>query len=316
MNLHKNYAGIPDDLATLDQANIVLISVPYDGTSTWQKGANNGFEAFLEASENMELYDIETETEVYQQGVFITPPVLEDRSPEQMVEAVHETVKKYIQKKKFVTIFGGEHSISIGTIRAFNESFPNLTVLHIDAHADLRKEYNGSSCNHACAVFEASQQTNLIQVGIRSMDASELTVMDHDKVYFAHELLDDDYWMDNALAQMTENVFISLDLDVFDPSIMPSTGTPEPGGMLWYETLSFLKKVFEERNVVGFDIVELCPNAHNKAPDFLVAKLYYKMLSYKFLEASKQIDFEEESDAPSTVSRATKIEKLKDQDDD
>lgn len=278
----KTYAGIPDAYAKLEQSKIVLIPVPYDGTSTWQKGSDKGPDAFLHASENMELYDIETDTEVYKQGVFLADAITENKSPETMVEAVHNATKTYIKKNKFVTIFGGEHSISIGTIRAFNECFDNLTVLHIDAHADLRKEYEGTQCNHACAVYEASQTTNLIQVGIRSMDIMEKTVMDEDKTYFAHEMAEDDSWMDSAIDQMTDNVFITFDLDAFDPSILPGTGTPEPGGLLWYETLDFLKQVFAEKNVVGFDIVELCPNDIDKSSDFLAAKLYYKMLSYKF----------------------------------
>ena len=268
----------------LDNSKIVLIPVPYDGTSTWQKGADKGPEAFLHASENMELYDIETQTEVYKQGVYLANPVTENASPESMVDAVHDVTKKYIKKNKFVTIFGGEHSISIGTIRAFNECYDNLTVLQLDAHADLRQEYHGSKCNHACAVYEASQTTNLIQVGIRSMDVIETTVMDTDKTFFAHDMAVDDTWMDSAIDLMTDNVFITIDLDAFDPSIMPSTGTPEPGGLLWYETLEFLKQVFEEKNVVGFDIVELCPNPKAKSSDFLAAKLYYKMLTYKFME--------------------------------
>lgn len=288
----KTYAGIPEEFAKLEQAKIVLIPVPYDGTSTWQKGADKGPQAFLDASENMELYDIETDTEVYQQGVFLADAVTENSSPEAMVEAVHEATKKYIKKNKFVTIFGGEHSISIGTIRAFNEMYPNLTVLQLDAHADLRKEYEGSKYNHACAVYEASQTTNLIQVGIRSMDAIEKTVMDEEKTYFAHEMVEDNTWMDSAIDQMTDNVFITIDLDVFDPSIIPSTGTPEPGGLLWYETLDFLRQIFEEKNVVGFDIVELCPNQDEKSSDFLAAKLYYKMLSYKFLDQDIDDDYD------------------------
>lgn len=288
----KTYAGIPAEYSKLDQSKIVLIPVPYDGTSTWQKGADKGPDAFLEASENMELYDIETDSEVYKQGVFLADAITENASPEAMVEAVHKTTKSFIKKNKFVTVFGGEHSISIGTIRAFNEMFEDLTVLHIDAHADLRERYEGSTCNHACAVYEASQTTNLIQVGIRSMDAIEKTVMDEDKTYFAHEMAVDDNWMDSAIDQMTDNVFITFDLDAFDPSIMPSTGTPEPGGLLWYETLEFLKQVFEEKTVVGFDIVELCPNKNEKSSDFLAAKLYYKMLSYKFMDEDAGDDFE------------------------
>ncbi len=276
----KNYAGIPDKYARIDEAKVVLIPVPYDGTSTWQKGSDKGPDAFLDASENMELFDIETRSEVYRKGIYLAPPVTEDSSPEKMVEAVYKTTKNYIKQDKFVTLFGGEHSVSIGSIKAFNESFEDLTVVQIDAHADLRPEYEGSTCNHACAVHEASKTTNLIQVGIRSMDISELDHMDENQVYFAHDLYED--WQDDAIGQMTPNVFITIDLDAFDPSIMPSTGTPEPGGLFWYETLEFLKMMFKKKNVVGFDIVELCPNPDEKSSDFLAAKLYYKMLSYKF----------------------------------
>lgn len=288
----KSYAGIPEQFSGPENSKIVLIPVPYDGTSTWQKGADKGPEAFLKASENMELYDIETETEVFRQGVYLSDPVSENSSPEAVVEAVYKRTKDFILRNKFVTIFGGEHSISIGTIRAFNECFDDLSVLHIDAHADLRKTYDGSSCNHACAVYEASQTTNLVQVGIRSMDASELTVMDQEKTFFAHEMATDEYWMDNVIEALGENVFITFDLDALDPSIMPSTGTPEPGGLFWYETLDFLKQVFRERNVVGFDIVELCPNEVDKSSDFLAAKLYYKMLSYKFEGTEEEEEFE------------------------
>lgn len=290
MSTSKNYAGIADEFAQLEKSKIILIPVPYDGTSTWGKGADKGPEAFLEASENMELYDIETDSEVYKQGIYLTDPITENRSPEAMVNEVHAITKDFIKRNKFVTLFGGEHSISIGSIRAFNECFDNLTVLQIDAHADLRESYEGTKYNHACAVYEANQTTNLVQVGIRSMDAIEKTLMDEDKTFFAHDMVNDEYWMDKVIETMTDNVFITLDLDAFDPSIMPSTGTPEPGGLFWYETLEFLKQVFEDKNVVGFDIVELCPNKNDKSSDFLAAKLYYKMLSYKF--AGQDIDQE------------------------
>ena len=315
MNLHKKFGGIPEEFAKYDKSKIVLLPVPFDGTSTWQKGADKGFEAFIEASENMELYDIETDSEVYKNGISILNAITEKSSPEAMVEAVHKSVQHQIKRNKFVTLFGGEHSISIGAIRAFYETYENLTVLHLDAHADLRKEYEGSKYNHACAVYEASQHTNLIQIGIRSMDASEKLTMDFEKVYFAHEIAQDNFWMDSALEQMTENVFITFDLDVFDPSIMPSTGTPEPGGLFWNETLEFLNKVFGEKNVVGFDIVELCPNSNNKAADFLAAKLYYKMLSYKFSNNTNTTGFEEDYD-DNFDSPFAKLSKFKDNDND
>ncbi len=289
---NKNYAGIPDKYARLDNSKIVLIPVPYDGTSSWVKGADKGPEAFLHASENMELYDIETQSEVYKQGVHLTAPITENSSPEKMVNLVHKIVKNYIKQDKFVTIFGGEHSVSIGNIRAFNECYEDLTVVQIDAHADLRATYEGSTYNHACAVHEASKTCNLIQVGIRSMDISEREFNDDYQTYFAHDLIHDDNWMEDAVGQMTPNVFITFDLDALDPSILPSTGTPEPGGLLWFETLEFLKLIFEKKNVVGFDIMELCPNPNDKSSDFLAAKLYYKMLSYKFKTPNQDSDDE------------------------
>jgi agmatinase len=278
----KNYAGIPDEFAQLETSNIVLIPVPYDGTSTWIKGADKGPEAFLKASENMELYDIETDSEVYKKGVFLANPITVNHSPEAMVNQVHETVLEYLKMKKFVTVFGGEHSVSIGSIRAFNDYFKNLTILQIDAHADLRDEYEGSACNHACAVHEAQKKANLVQVGIRSMDISEKKFLKKENCFFAHEIHTDPMWMNKVLNKLTAQVFITIDLDGFDPSIMPSTGTPEPGGLTWYQVIDFIKLVAAKRNVVGFDIMELCPNENNKAPDFLAAKLYYKILSYVF----------------------------------
>jgi agmatinase len=313
MDNKNTYAGISEEYGKLDTAKIVLIPVPYDGTSTWQKGADKGPKAFLEASENMELYDIETDSEVYKQGIYLADAIEEKSSPEAVVDEVHQTIKHYIKKNKFVTLFGGEHSISIGSIRAFNECFNNLTVLHIDAHADLRPSYEGSASNHACAVYEANQNTNLIQVGIRSMDISETRIMNRDKVFFAHEMTTNEYWMEDVIDLMTDTVFITFDLDALDPSIMPSTGTPEPGGLFWYETLEFLQKIFKQKNVVGFDIVELCPNEINKQSDFLAAKLYYKMLSYKFsnLEEEEEDYGTYENDFPSS-----KISKFKYQDDE
>ena len=277
-----NYAGIPDKYAQLETSKIVLIPVPYDGTSTWLKGSNKGPEAFLEASENMEIYDIETDSEVYKKGVFLADPVNEKSSPEKMVDTVHKTASDFIKKGKFVTLFGGEHSVSIGSIRAFMENFENLTVLQFDAHADLRPEYEDSKCNHACAVHEAQNEVNLVQVGIRSMDLVEKPFLKKENCFFAHEIFADHNWMKKALDRITENVFITIDLDVFDSSIMPSTGTPEPGGLDWYQVVNFIKMVVQKKHVVGFDIMELCPNKNNKAPDFLAAKLYYKILSHVF----------------------------------
>jgi len=278
----RTFGGIPKKYANKKSANIYLTSIPYDGTSTWGKGADKGFQAFLKAADNMELYDIETDSEVYKQGIFMPDPVLEDSSPEQMFAATYAKTKALLKTDKFLTFFGGEHSISIGLIKAFYEKYDNLTVLQLDAHTDLRPSYEGSAYNHACAVYDASQHTNLIQVGIRSMDSSEKKYLNRQKCFFAQNIKGRQKWIDDSIELMTEQVYITLDLDVFDPSIMPSTGTPEPGGLNWYEVTQYLKRVFAEKEVVGFDIVELSPAPDNKAPDFLAAKLYYKLLSYKF----------------------------------
>lgn len=277
----RTYAGIPEENATLENSKVMLVTVPYDGTSTWGKGADKGPELFLDASENMELYDIETGTEPYLEGVWMAGEVAEDTSPEAMTQAVYEKTKEMMQHDgKLFTLFGGEHSVSIGSIRAFGEKYPDLTVLQLDAHTDLRPEFHGSTSNHACAVFEASQKLNLVQVGIRSCDAEEMQYVPEGQCFWAHEIAKNDRWIDDVLEKVSGNVYITIDLDAFDPAFAPSTGTPEPGGLQWYPTLELLKKVFEKCNVVAFDIVELMDSAYAKPTAFLAAKLYYKMLAY------------------------------------
>ena len=279
--MENTYAGIPAENATYENSKVVLVTVPYDGTSTWGKGADKGPELFLDASENMELYDIETDTEPYLQGVYMAGEVSEKSSPEKMVEAVYQKTKELVKdREKLFTLIGGEHSVSIGSIRAVGEEYHNLTVLQLDAHTDLRPEYHGSKNNHACAVFEANQKHKLVQVGIRSMDAEEKQYLPHKRVFFAHEIAKNDNWIKDVLDKVSGNVYITIDLDAFDPSIAPSTGTPEPGGLQWYPTLNLLKKVFQKCNVVAFDIVELMDSPQAKPTAFLAAKLYYKMLAY------------------------------------
>ena len=280
--MNRLFAGVDLSHLEKDDYSVYLQSIPYDGTSTWGKGADKGFDAFMDAMENMEVYDIETRTEVVNKGVLVLPELNGFDSPEAMFEKVYSSTKKILRENKFLTFFGGEHSISIGIIKAFYEYFENLTVLQIDAHADLRLEYNGSQFNHACALHDASKNCNLLQVGIRSMDIAEEAYMDESKVYFAQDIYGSSNWMKQCIDQMTDNVYITFDLDALDPSIMPATGTPEPGGLQWYETVNFLKQVFQAKNVVGFDLVELAPIEGLTHPQFLAAKLYYKMLSYKF----------------------------------
>jgi len=273
---------LPEEYSALENAGVVVIPVPFDRTSTWLKGADKGPAAIIEASAHMELYDIETDSEVYKKGIFTAEPVDGQQLPEDMVEIVAEQVQQYLQDNKFVVVLGGEHSVSIGSARAHVANNADITVLQLDAHSDLRDEYEGSKYNHACAMARISELCPIVQVGIRSMDSSEKKALDTNRVIFARDIFTNKNWIEKVLSKLSENVYVTIDLDVFDPSIMPSTGTPEPGGLLWYDVLGLMRTVFENRNVVGFDVVELCPDERNKAPDFLAAKLIYKLLSYKF----------------------------------
>lgn len=280
-----DFGGIPEEYRRRDKSPIVILPVPYDGTSTWIKGADKGPEAMLEASANMELYDIDTDTEIYKKGIYTAPPVTESSSPESMSAAVKRSTSGYLSEGKFIVTVGGEHSISIGAIQAHAEKFSDLTVLQIDAHTDLRDEYEGSRYNHACVMARVRELCPFVQVGIRSMDVEEKEFMVRENVFFAKDIVGSNHpWMDYVVDKLSKNVYITLDLDGLDPSVMPSTGTPEPGGLLYYDVIRLIKKVIVQKNLVGMDVVELCPNPENKAPDFLTAKLIYETLSYRFKE--------------------------------
>lgn len=287
----KQFGGLPDQYTNFDSAKVVILPVPYDGTSTWIKGADKGPEALIEASCNMEVYDILSDSEVQRVGIHTTDPVKEHRSPERMAKEVEIRIMQLLKKRKFPVIIGGEHSVSIGAIRACAEYYKDkdFSVLQFDAHADLRREYEGSAYNHACVMARAAEVAPIIQVGIRSMSAEEREDAQPDRIFYAHNMLDgsNKTWMYDLLNKLTKNVYITIDLDVFDPSIMPSTGTPEPGGLLWYKMLDMLEKVNENTNIVGFDVVELCPMKYNKAPNFLAAKLVYQLLTFRFIKTSK-----------------------------
>ncbi len=274
MNTSKNYAGITDNYADPSTAKITLIPVSFNENGV---AAN----AFLEAANAIELYDIETDSEAYKNGIHLAETIRE-QDANAMVNTVHETAKKYFKRNKLVTLIGGDRAISIGAIRAANECFKDISVLQIDAHTNLKKQVNGTNIHAKCALSEANQNTNLIQVGIRSMDSTEKTIINNSNVFYAHEMISDDFWVDNVIDLIKEDVFITFDLNALDPSILPSVYRPEPGGLLWYETLDFLKTVFAEKNVIGFDIVGLAPNEKELSSNILAAKLYYKMLTYKF----------------------------------
>jgi agmatinase len=278
----KGFGDLPGDYAS-SGGSIVIIPVGYDQTSTWIKGSEKGPEAIIEASANMELYDIETDSEVYRKGIFTEALIKNDLSTADMCKAVEEKTGEYMDKGKFVVVLGGEHSVSIGAFRAAGERFDDLTVLQLDAHSDMRDEYEGSRYNHACVMARARECADVVQVGIRSMDISERGAVESGRIFFAHDIAGPgDKWYGHAIDKMSSNVWVTVDLDVFDSSVMGSTGTPEPGGLDWYTVVGFLKAVSKARNVVGFDVVELCPRDCDKGCDFLAAKLVYKFLSYKF----------------------------------
>jgi agmatinase len=282
MTSSANFGGLPPQYSGLAESKIVIVPAPYDRTSTWVKGADQGPDAILKASANMELYDIETDSQVYTEGIFTDAPVSGALAPAEMVRAVRQQVQTHLSNNKFTIVVGGEHSVSIGAVQAYAERYPGMTVLQLDAHADLRDEYEGSQYNHACVMARVRELCPIVQVGIRSMDVSEKPALAEDRVFFAEKIFGRTGWIDEVVARLTEQVYLTIDLDVFDPSILPATGTPEPGGLLWYDVLALLKTVCRRKTVVGFDVVELCPVPTSWASDFLAAKLIYKILSYRF----------------------------------
>ena len=275
---------LPKEYSDPKRAKVALLPVPYDGTSSYGKGADKGPAAILKASEYVELYDIETKTEVYTRGIYAEKPVTEKRSPERMAAAVEKRVADIISKGKFCVALGGEHSITPGVVYAHAKKYKDLSVLQLDAHTDMREEYHGSKNSHACAMARVSEVAPIVQVGIRAMDKDEFKNprIEKSRIFFAKDIYDNGVWMDTAIKKLSKNVYITIDLDVFDPAYLPSTGTPEPGGLDWYCVTKFLKKVCTKRNVVGFDVVELLPRKDAPASDFLAAKLVYTLLSYRF----------------------------------
>lgn len=277
-----NYGGLEEEFSTYASSSIVVLPVPYDGTSTWIKGADKGPLAILEASANMELYDIETDSEVYRKGIHTAKTIEFIKTPESLSNIVEKKVYNLLSHNKFPVILGGEHSVSIGCFKAVAKFYEDITILQFDAHSDMRSEYDNSAYNHACVMARAKEIAPVLQVGIRSMDVVEKINIDYDRIFFAHQIRNNTEWHEKVLSKLTKNVYITIDLDVFDPAIMPSTGTPEPGGMLYHEVLDFIIKVNKYSNIVGFDVVELCPNKTEKSSDFMASKLIYQILSEKF----------------------------------
>ncbi len=263
-----------------------MLPVPYDRTSTWKKGADRGPTAIIEASHQVEWYDIPTGTEVYRRGIATLEPVNCEEGPERLADLVDEKVAALLESGVLPVVLGGEHSVSIGAIRAAARILPGTSVLQIDAHADTREEYQGSRFNHACVMARARELCPVVQVGIRAVDISEMAGLDPHRVFWAHDIAaagrSDTTWMDDAVSPLGDPVWVTIDLDGFDPSVLPATGTPEPGGLDWYQVVGLLERVARRRRVIGFDVVELLPTDEHWASSFLAAKLVYRFLSMIF----------------------------------
>lgn len=286
-----DFAGVPEEFSDQKRARIVVLPVPFEASTSWLEGTKNGPDAILEASQYVEYYDLETKTEVYKNGIHTAEPI-HAVTPKEMLSSVEKAVSSFLKRDKFVVILGGEHTVSLGAILAHLKHFSSLTILHMDAHTDLRDSYQGEALSHACVMARVFEMTeDVVMAGIRSMDSSELDNLKKVKdVLYASEFFGVREVVEERrrrfIEKLSSNVYLSFDVDVFDPSIMPSTGTPEPGGLDWYSTLGFLKDVFEKKNVVGFDVVEFSPISGLRAPDFLVAKFIYTLMGYKFAKGS------------------------------
>jgi agmatinase len=258
-----------------------IIPVPYDLTSTWRKGADRGPSALLEASGTIELYDIETASEPWKQGIVTLPPILHDGGPEELAERVRVVSAEVLGRGAVPIVIGGEHSVTIGAVEATASAFPGAGVLQIDAHGDTRESYEGSTHNHACVMARARERCPIVQVGIRAVDSSELAGLDPERVFWAHDIVTraDTGWMDEVVALLPESVYLTIDLDAFDPSLLPATGTPEPGGLGWYQVNELVRRVARRKRIVAFDVVELLPTPGEHASDFIAAKLVHRVLA-------------------------------------
>jgi len=278
-----NFLGIPDKYTDLEKSRFVILPIPYEGTSSYNSGTKAGPQAIINASKQVEFYDEELKIEPYKVGICTLNELEPDASsPEKMVEKIFRVAKDLVNKKRILIGLGGEHTISIGLVKAFREKYKDLSVLQLDAHADLRDSYQGSKYSHACVMRRINEFCIYVGVGIRSISKEEASFARREKIklIFAKDIKDNPGFVDDVLKSLSKNIYLSLDLDFFDPSIMPAVGTPEPGGPGWYETLDFLKKVIENKNVLGLDLVELSPLLGNITSDFLAAKLLHKIIGY------------------------------------
>jgi agmatinase len=284
MQLHDNFLGIPPEDSGLETSRVLILPVPYERTVSYGPGTRNGPTAILEASHYVELYDDELDEEVYRIGIHTLPGWLpDDMEPGPALEELEKVVAGLVSPTRFILTLGGEHSIAPAPIRAHHAKHPKMSVLHFDAHGDLRDEYEGQKNSHACAAHRwVELGIPSVHVGIRSISKEEVDYVRKTGTLIVsnREMHASDAWMDKALRKLTDEVYVTFDVDFFDGSLVPGTGTPEPGGGTYDQALRILRRVASERRIIGADVVEHAPLAGNRAPDFMIAKLCYKLIGY------------------------------------
>ena len=282
-----NFGGIAEEeFSSFDGARILVWPVSYEGTVSYGGGTGRGAEAIIDASRNMELYDEETDAEVYRLGIHTLDESPSIDPPEAMMQSLYERGRELVTSGKFVTMIGGEHSVSAPVIRAHAESYDNLSILQIDAHADLRDTYDGTPHSHASIMARVVRDMRLpsVQCGIRSISAEEARSLDQlpTRIFWAKDIVGRSDWWDAAVDGLTENVYLTIDIDGLDPSLVAQTGTPEPGGLGWYETIGLIRTLAHKRRIVGMDLTEYSYVEGQDASAFLCAKLIYKSLAFIF----------------------------------
>jgi len=279
----RNFGALPSSYTGLETAKVVILPVPYDSTTEWHSGTREGPQAIIGASQYLELYNIELDQEIYKLGIHTLPEIQPLLSgPEEMVQRAYHVAKQLIQQAKFVVMLGGEHSLSLEMVQALKEEYQDFCVLQLEAHADLRNEHSGTKYSHACVMRRVLELCPIIQVGMRSLSREEQQFLNQNRMrlFYISTPTSDLAWPQQIVALLHDNVYVSIDLDVFDPSIMPAVGTPEPGGMQWHEVLNLVRLVTLHKHVIGFDLVELCPREGPTSCAFLAAKLAYKLIGY------------------------------------
>jgi agmatinase len=279
------FGGTTPTTSDFNRSRVVILPIPLDRTTSYVPGTRNGPHEILVASSHMELWDEETGTDVHSIGIYTLPEMeFPFGTMDEVVDEIRRVTSELVTRDKFVVALGGEHAITGPIVAAYAAKFPNLSVLQLDAHADLRDTYMGTRHNHACAMRRVVEHARATQVGIRSLSTEEAKAAPTlpTQIFYDYNMRENADWIDRVVESLTDTVYISIDVDGFDPGIMPATGTPEPGGLSWHEALALLRSVITRRKVVGCDIVELSPMPGNVAPNFLCAKLIYKILSYRF----------------------------------